>query len=100
MKKLFLWIIMGGLVTDLSAQDILQKTNKAKLEVKIIEIGTDEIKYKNYNDLEGPIYVIYKRDVMSIQLENGETLNFEKDILEVSESPNAHKKSAIMIDTF
>ncbi len=100
MKKLFLWIFVMGLSFNLSAQDILQKTNKAKLEVKIIEIGPDEIKYKNFNDLEGPIYVIYRRDVSSIQLENGENIQFEKDVLEVSASPNAHKKNAIMIDPF
>ncbi len=100
MKKLILWIFVIVLGLNLSAQDILQKTNKAKLEVKIIEIGPDEIKYKNYNDLEGPVYVIYRRDVTSIQLENGETIQFEKDILEVSASPNAHKKNAIMIDPF
>jgi hypothetical protein len=81
-------------------QDILQKTNKSKLEVRIIEIGTDEIKYKNFNDLEGPIYVISKRDVLSIQRENGEIIQFEKDFLEVSESPASHKRRAIGIDPF
>lgn len=102
MKRL-VWYFLWGICwfcTNLYAQDIIQKTNKSKIEVKIIEIGTDEIKYKNYNDLEGPIYVIYKRDVMSIQRESGEIIQFEKDVLEVSESPNSHKRSAIMIDPF
>jgi len=87
-------------VCETFAQDILQKFNKSKIEVKIIEIGTDEIKYKNFNDLDGPIYVISKRDVMSIQRENGEVIEFEKDILEVSESPASHKRKAIMVDPF
>lgn len=101
--KRFVWYLLWGIsgfYHCLNAQDILQKTNKSKIEVKIIEIGTDEIKYKNYNDLDGPVYVIYKRDVMSIQRENGEIIQFEKDVLELSESPNSHKRSAIMIDPF
>ncbi len=101
MKRLVLKVIFGVLLTStVWGQDILQKTNKSKLEVKIIEIGSDEIKYRNYNDLEGPIYVISKQDVVSIQLENGEKIEFEKDLLAISESSNSHKRKAIMITPF
>jgi len=99
-KVIFLLFVAAVHGHFVFCQDILEKTNKSKLEVKIIEIGKDEIKYKNYNDLEGPIYVISKRDVISIRRENGETISFEKDILEVSESKASDKRRAIGVDPF
>jgi hypothetical protein len=41
------------------------------LMVKIIEVGTSEIKYKKMDNLNGPIFAILKSDLLYIKYENG-----------------------------
>lgn len=55
------------------SQDILYTTAGSKLKGKITEINTKDIKYKDFNNLEGPTYVISKTDVVLIQYQNGTT---------------------------
>ena len=55
----------------INAQDIMTLRNGNDLSVKVTEINTTEIKYKDYKNLDGPIRVIYKSEVFSIKYENG-----------------------------
>ncbi len=43
-----------------------------KFEAAVKEITTTEIKYKNFNNQEGPTYVISQRDVLFIEYKNGQ----------------------------
>lgn len=53
------------------AQDTIVKKNGQIIISKVTEIGPTEIKYKDWNNLEGPIYVIYREEVRKIKYENG-----------------------------
>ncbi|WP_240773358.1 hypothetical protein [Pontibacter sp. SGAir0037] len=53
------------------AQDILIKRNGDELEVKVQEITLSEVKYKRFDNLEGPLISIAKQDVFMIKYENG-----------------------------
>jgi hypothetical protein len=53
------------------AQDIIVTTDAQKIEAKVIEVNTDDIKYYDFNNLDGPIYVISKSEVISIVYSNG-----------------------------
>jgi hypothetical protein len=53
------------------AQDILTKRNGDEIQVKVQEVNLDEIKYKRYDNQEGPMISIAKRDVFMIKYENG-----------------------------
>lgn len=55
------------------AQDVLYTTAGNKILAKVLEINTNEIKYKEFINLEGPAYVIYNTDVVLIQFANGST---------------------------
>ena len=57
--------------TSASAQDQLFKRNGQKEDVKIKEVGTQNIVYKRYDNQSGPDYVIPKNQVTRIQYENG-----------------------------
>jgi hypothetical protein len=39
--------------------------------VKVIEVGTSEVKYKKIDNLNGPIFSILKSDLLIIKYENG-----------------------------
>jgi hypothetical protein len=59
------------------AQDQLFKKDNTKLEVKILEISQNEIKYKLFTYQDGPTIIISKSDVALIIYQNGvhEVLN-------------------------
>lgn len=63
-----LFFIIGHSVYS---QDIITLKNGDILTVKTIEINETEIKYKEMNNLDGPLRVIYKSDAFSIKYENG-----------------------------
>jgi hypothetical protein len=79
-----LLILFYGALVELNAQDILYTTSGAKLKSKILEINTDEIKYKSFSNSEGPTYVISKSEIIFIQYANGmsEILNYNPKTFE------------------
>jgi hypothetical protein len=82
MSKNFLLIALFALGFSgiINAQDIMYLRNKQVLEVKIIEVGLEEIKYKNYPaDVEEAVIVIDKQKVEKIQMENGKLYEFATD---------------------
>ncbi len=60
-------------VVSAYSQDVLYTTGGNKLKAKVTEINTADIKYKDFNNPEGPTYVIAKKDVVLIQYANGVT---------------------------
>lgn len=81
-KKLFLalLILIGNYV---HAQDIITKKNGDDIKAKIVEVNQNEIKYKSFTNPDGPLFVIYKSDILLIRYENG-----TKDIFNESNSTN------------
>ncbi|MEJ8801812.1 hypothetical protein [Pontibacter sp. H249] len=71
----FILIIIA--LPSVQAQDIITKRTGEKVEAKVLEISTDEIKYKRYSNLEGPTYVVPKAEIMLIQYEDKTTEAFE-----------------------
>jgi hypothetical protein len=54
------------------SQDKIYKNDGSIITAKILEINTETITYKKSNYLEGPSYVIEKKDVKRILLKNGD----------------------------
>lgn len=54
------------------AQDVIIKQNGDEIQCKLIEIGSDVIKFKKWSNLNGPIFVEERDDVFMIKYENGE----------------------------
>lgn len=53
------------------AQDLLTKKNGEDILTKVLEVNVSEIKYKKFDDLNGPIFTILKSEVLLIRYENG-----------------------------
>ncbi|OFX67638.1 MAG: hypothetical protein A2X12_06870 [Bacteroidetes bacterium GWE2_29_8] len=63
-------IITIGIKTS-NAQDFISKKNSEEIKAKVLEVTQTEIKYKKFDNINGPIYTINKSDVFSIKYENG-----------------------------
>jgi hypothetical protein len=61
-----------GLLTIGQAQDQLFKKDNTKLLVKVTEVSPDEIKYKLFANLNGPVYVVSKTEIALLIYENGQ----------------------------
>lgn len=57
----------------IKAQDSLFFTNKNSVVAKVLEIGVDEIKYKRFDNIEGPLYIVSRNEVSFIKYTNGKT---------------------------
>lgn len=71
MKRLFFFSIAILCSILASGQDIITKLDGSELQSKILEVGIDEIRYKDHSNLDGPVYVIKKTEVFMIKYQNG-----------------------------
>ncbi len=76
-KHLLSFFFALAAVASLQAQDIITKRSGEILETKVLEVSTNEIKYKRFSNLEGPTYVVPKAEVTVIQYANKTTEAFE-----------------------
>ncbi len=74
----FLCAIVLALISAITcySQDVITQKNGDKINAKIVEVGISEIKYKKFDNQDGPVYSIAKRDVLKIIYENGTTDQF------------------------
>ena len=80
MKPLVLSFLIFFLAPTFSfSQDKIYRNNGKIVEAKILEIGSDEIKYKEYHNSDGPVYVLETDKIKKIVFENGKTQKFEID---------------------
>lgn len=79
MQRFFTLILLIFVFTNLSAQDIMTLQNGDEIKAKVIEIGTSEIKYKKFDNQNGPLYTILKNEVFRIKYSNG-TMELIKSI--------------------
>ena len=71
MKKIFLIITVIFFAFHVSAQDKIYKKKGNVIEAKVIEIGTDEIKYYLTSSPDGPVYVVDKSSLIRIEFSDG-----------------------------
>ncbi|MEO8149021.1 MAG: hypothetical protein ABI723_15350 [Bacteroidia bacterium] len=68
------------------SQDIIYKRNGEKIKSKVIEVTPREIKYKEFNFEQGPVFSIAKSEVTQVIYESG--------LKEIFESPGSKKSSS------
>lgn len=71
MKKIILLFLISLFITQLFSQDKIYKLKGIVINAKVIEIGTDEIKYKLFENPDGPVYVVDKSTLNRIEFANG-----------------------------
>lgn len=84
MKKL-VFVLVAVLSTAFSfAQDVITKSNGDEIKAKVLEVSQTEIKYKKFDNLNGPTFAISKNDVFMVKYENG-----SKDIFNTESDSNS-----------
>ena len=68
MKKFILSLIAICAATVLSAQDVIVTIDEQQISAKILEISSSEVKYLDFNNQDGPVYVLTIQEILSIQL--------------------------------
>lgn len=69
MKRLL--ILLAFFVVKLNAQDTIRFKNGVTKAVKVSEIGLSEVRYNDFSNPTGPIYVVNKNEISSIRYSNG-----------------------------
>ena len=75
--------------STLKAQDIITLKTGEDLKAKIVEIGLNDVKYKKFENLNGPVYTLNKSDIFMIKYENG-----TKDVFNTTTSAPAPQPSS------
>ena len=90
MKKIITSSVATFLVANLLfSQDVLTKKSGDDIKAKVLEVTTTEVKYKKFDNLNGPVFSILKSELLIIRYENG-----SKDVF------NENKKSEEKIVSF
>lgn len=76
------------------AQDVMTMKNGDEVNVKIMEVDPDVVKYKKSNNLDGPTYTESKSNIFMIKYKNGSKDVFKQESTEtVIIDPEEEKKS-------
>ncbi len=92
MKKLLLVLCTLAFGLNILADDIIVLRNGNFINGKVIEVTSNQIKYKKATNPDGPLYSLEKNEVLSIKYENGDIDKFELSNSEVKleESQNTY----------
>ncbi len=85
MKKIFFtaWALFCMSILSFG-QDLITKKNGEDIKAKVTEVTLSEIKYKKFENLDGPIYTLLHKDVLIIRYENGSKDLFTQDAPSIS----------------
>ena len=70
-KLLLLFAALFVGILSLRAQDLVVRTDSVRIPSKVLEIAPEEIRFKKYSNLEGPIYILKIKQVAYIVFANG-----------------------------
>lgn len=104
MKKIItlLTFALIAICGNIKAQDLIIKKNNEQLKVKIVEVGTKEIKFRFFDAPDGPIISMSKSEIKSIKIagKNDVVLNMDDNPMSVSNNAIIDKTSALKFNFF
>lgn len=76
MNKKWLVLLLILFTALVKAQDLITLKTGEQIKAKVLEVGTDEIKYKKFGVDDSPVYSLKKTDVVIINYQNGTSDTF------------------------
>ena len=79
MRRVILLILITlCCIPFVQAQDIITTKDGKDIQSKILEVNPNEVKYKKYNNLDGPTFTLSKSEILIVRYENGENEVFQE----------------------
>jgi len=80
-KSILFTIVMMSLTPfGVVAQDVIVTRDSKRIEARVTEIDVNDIKYKNFNNIDGPVYVLSKANIVAIIYQNGNVETFNSAV--------------------
>lgn len=79
MKKSIFLLIFTSTAICTFAQDIIVTRDAKRIEAKILEVSSSEIKYKEYNYQDGPLFILNTSEINTIIYQNGSVKIYGQD---------------------
>ena len=77
MKKFALFLFVSvATAFSAKAQDIVTTKDSTVVQARVLSVGQADVRFKKYDNLEGPTYILSKSELLSVKFENGKELNF------------------------
>ena len=86
-SHLILILFLSGI--SIYAQDVITLRNGNEVKAKVTEINSSEIKYKRFDNLDGPTVVVPRDEVFVINYENG-----TREVINTVTAANAKSQSS------
>ena len=74
--KTILTVSLIGISSFVFAQDVIVTKDSKRINAKVTEVNVDNIKYKQFENLDGPVYTLLKSDILTILYQNGQVETF------------------------
>ena len=78
-KRFLLALCIIAINLSCFAQDIIVTKDAKRINAKVTEVNVDNVRYKNYDNLDGPVYTLPKSDIASIVYQNGQEETFSSE---------------------
>ena len=67
------------------AQDVIVLNDGSSIISKVVEVGSTDVKYKKWSNLEGPTYTLKVTEILSVNYQNGEKESFSERSRQIQE---------------
>ena len=84
-SRVFYLIFLIFLPATVFSQDTIFFVKQYQYVVKVIEIEDFKVKYRKFENLEGPLYSVFKNEILSIHYSNGTRDSFNVAAPEIGE---------------
>lgn len=89
MKRKSVVTLLSLAAMNVAAQDIIVMRNGDEVEAKVTKVGTTEVEYHKWSNIDGPLYTVAKSDVFMVKYRNG-----DKDVFTNSERQPTPQQSS------
>ena len=96
MRKLCL-VLSLCLSSLIYAQDVIVLNDGSSIISKVVEVGSTDVKYKKWSNLEGPTYTLKITEILSVNYQNGEKESFSERSQQIQEQENSSLMSSRQI---
>lgn len=75
------------------AQDVIVTKDAKKIDAKILEVSTSEIRYKELDNLDGPVFILRADEILTIIYANGKVVIYNNDVQIEAEAERKAKEA-------